>query len=587
MSVHRKLIREIRNGKVVYVFQTPRPSLKSLPLPSPSTRSHLGSKLWSNLTPLLLLGMTTTIVGLAWFSVQVIIDPDVAFWLNQFLPTTTPPQQTAAYQPQTLEQILKRLRDQSQPPGQPIVLATGQDVQRHLSTATDILIPIYDRDCLNLSCQRIQALYVYRSLRLPALLRALQRRRYYRLIDQVIVKEPTESELVSLMGHSQWIAGTSQPLSLSQLERYYPAPQPGAWLRLIGLRTQGNATATYGQVMYFHPDEARLILMLNWGSPKGAVPQWQQVTGDRQPELVVDQTVGLEPQIVVYRLHLSPRGDLQMEKISLARPAFADPVYARSLLLARSGLWTSALKQLQLIKQSQRWRWSAKAQAQLDVINLHAQVAQAQAKQTSASTVQTIVALLVNGEWKSALGVFQSPDTDPAEVRELLLADSGRLSSRVETFLEFYPQDQDAIAWGAMIRHLQDNSQPALAWAQQKMGKNKAALQSIQTLLKRLDQPTLTPKEPLPKVPKPQVPKSQVIDPRLVKPQSSQPQQMQSQEQPQTGSPQPSASPPPDPATQQEKVAPRVETSPQPSPTVTPTSAPAPENPPTASPSEL
>ncbi|NJM66349.1 MAG: hypothetical protein HC851_12145 [Acaryochloris sp. RU_4_1] len=580
MSIHRKLIREIRNGKVVYVFQSLRPSLKSNPLLSPFTQSCLGSKLWSTLTPLLLMGMTTTIVGLAWFSFHVITDPDVAFWLNQFLPIATPPQQTAAYQPQTLEQILKRLRDQNQPPGQPIVLATGKDVQRRLSTAMDILIPIYDRDCSDLSCQRIQALHVYRSLQLPALLRVLQGKRYYRLLDRVIVKEPTESELVRLVGHPQWIAGASQPLSLSQIERYYPAPQPGSWLRLMGLRTEGNATATYGQVMYFHPDEARLVLMLNWGSPKGAVPQWQQVTGDRQPELVVDQTVGLEPQFTVYRLHRAARGDLQMERISLARPAFANPVYAHSLSLARSGLWTPALKQLEFVKQNQQRRWSAKAQAQLDVINLHAQVAQVQAKQTSASTVQTIVALLVNGEWKSALGIFRSPDTDVAEVRELLLADSGRLSSRLDTFLGVYPQDQDAIAWGAMIRHLQDDSKPALAWAQQKMGKNKVALQSIQKLLQRLDQPTLTPKESPSKISKSQVPKPQVLGSTpLVKPQPLLPQ---------TASPQPSVSPLPAPAPQREKTVPKVEISPQPSPTITPTPAPTPvpTAQPIASPSE-
>lgn len=498
MSTNQKFSRQVRNGKVVYVPTAPHTPTQSARAQSP----RLLAKLRSSLNLLLLAGITTTVVGLAWLSYQVITDPDVAFWLNQYLPTTKG-KQTAAHQPRTLQQILKRLQDQKQSPGKPIVLAADGNANSPLTATKDILIPTYNKSCAQRPCQQLQSLQVYRSLKLPSLLRLFQGKRYYRLLDRMTVHGPMEEQLVSLARNPRLVTGATRPLNLSRVEVYNPAPKPGAWLRLMGLRSEGSATATYGQVLYFHPDEARLVLMLNWASPSGESPQWRQVTGDQRPELVVKQTVGLEPQYAVYWLHPAPTGDLQVEHISLAKPAFADPGYTQSLLLARSGLWSPAQKRLLTVKKQQSRRWSPKAQAQLDYINLHAAIAKSQAQQISASRVQTIVARLVNGEWSAALKFFQSPQTDPVEVRALLAADPGRLFARVEAFLKVNPKNQDAIAWGTLMRHVQDDPKTALVWAQQRTGKNKAALETIKKLVKRLDQPRYTPKE-APAKPKPQ-----------------------------------------------------------------------------------
>lgn len=499
MSTNQKFSRQVRNGKVVYVPATPRTHTQS----AHSQTSRPLLKLRSSLNLLLLVGIATTVVGLAWLSYQVITDPDVAFWLNQYLPTTKG-KQTAAHQPRTLQQILKRLQDQKQSPGKPIVLAANGNTNLSRPVTKDILVPIYGKKCSRPPCQNIQSLQVYRSLKLPSLLRLFQGKRYYRLLDRMTVRGPTEEQLVSLARNPRLVTGSTRPLKLSRVEVYNPAPKPGAWLRLTGLRTEGSATATYGQVLYFHPDEARLVLMLNWASPSGEYPQWRQVTGDPQPELVVKQTVGLEPQYAVYWLRPAPTGDLQVEHISLAKPAFADPGYTQSLLLARSGLWSPAQKRLLAVKKRQSRRWSPKAQAQLDYINLHAAVAKSQSQQISASRVQTIVARLVNGEWSAALKLFQAPQTDPVEVRAMLATDPGRLFARIEASLKVNPKNQDAIAWGTLIRHVQDDPKTALVWAQQRTGKNKTSLETIKKLVKRLDQPRYTPKETSAK-PKPPV----------------------------------------------------------------------------------
>lgn len=512
MSTNQKFSRQVRNGKVVYVPATPRTPTQS----AHSQTSRPLVKLRSSLNLLLLAGIATTVVGLTWLSYQVITDPDVAFWLNQYLPTAKG-KQTAAHQPRTLKQILKRLQDQKQSPGKPIVLAADGNANSPLTMTKDILIPLYGKNCAQRPCQQIHSLQVYRSLKLPSLLRLFQGKRYYRLLDRMRVRGPAEQQLVSLARNPRLATGSTRPLNLSRVEVYNPAPKPGAWLRLTGLRSEGSATATYGQVLYFHPDEARLVLMLNWASPSGEYPQWRQVTGDPQPELVVKQTVGLEPQYAVYWLHPSPTGDLQVEHISLAKPAFADPGYTQSLLLARNGLWSPAQKRLLAVKKQQSHRWSPKAQAQLDYINLHAAVAKSQSQQISASRVQTIVARLVNGEWSAALKLFQSPQTDPVEVRALLAADPGRLFARIEASLKVNPKNQDAIAWGTLMRHVQDDPKTALVWAQQRTGKNKASFEAIKKLVKRLDQPRYTPKETptkltAPKV-KPPVPPSPKVQP--------------------------------------------------------------------------
>lgn len=555
MNAKDKFSRQVRNGKVVYV---PASNPRSRPAPAHPSSVRLFGVLQSSLEFMLLSGMAITVLGLSWLSFQVITDPDVAFWLNQFLPTSQD-EQIAAHQPQTLQKILKRLQKQDAFPGTPIVLAADQEVENPLLATKDILIPIYDKDCAKISCQRLQTLHVYRSLKLPALLRIFQGTRYYRLLDRVVVRGPQESTLANLANNPRLVSGSTQSLPLFRIEPYQPAPQPGSWLRLTGLRTEGSATSAYGQVMYFHPREAHLVLMLDWASPSGGYPRWQQVTGDQQPELVVQQTVGLEPQFAVYQMRPAPRGDLQLEHISLAKPAFSNQGYAQGLLLARSGLWSPAQQWLLSVKKKFPQQWSTKAQSQLDYINLHAQVAQAQVQQTSASSMQNIVAQLVNGEWKSALQVFLAADTDPAEVREMLLNDPGRLTARVDAFLTVHPEDGNAIAWGTMIRHLQDDPKAALVWAQQKT-KNKTALQKIQKLLKRLDQPRYTPKESPPTVPQAQPPARS----RSSQQQTDQPNQ-------QLATPkQSSSSGGPSPAVSEGETAPREEEPPVSSPTVSP-----------------
>ena len=460
------------------------------------------------LARLLVLGSFGTIVGLLWLSAEYLSNPDFAFWLDYGLLGTVHPRQSSGGQPLKLSKIQSVIKAEGFFAGEPIPLQSDSTLQFGLGTAADIAIPVFKKDGAtgtdnhNLCTQScsIQQLRIYRALQLPLLIRVFQRDPYFRRTDIITVQGPSESDLRSVDNNPLVSLGSDQSLPLTQSDLYDPAPRPGQWLRLVGLRNQGSSVSTYGQIYYFNPRLERLELMLNWVSPLGEIPQWQQVTGDGKPELVVNQTVGVEPQYKVYQIKRADGVAHQLQPILLDDPAFNNADYLRALALARSGLWTPAQALLRQVKQYNSKSWSASAQSQLDLIQLHARMAQAQAVQSSASGVQRIMAYLVNGSWNTALDVLASDKSLRPELREMLLSDSGSLANRIDTALKAAPGDSDIVAWGALLRLCQGSPEGAMAWTRQQAGGNPATLTRVQKLIKEMKQlpPDGTPAKPKP-----------------------------------------------------------------------------------------
>jgi hypothetical protein len=488
VSDSRQFSRQVLNGKIVYIPQSDAIAPLS-PQHPPPNRLSLTLGPW--LAVVTLMGMAAAVVALMWLGWEAIANPDVAFWLNRFVPTAT----VQPNQPQTLAQIQQRLSTPDQRPGTPVILAADFSLNSSLQSANDVLIPVSRRFCSGQPCQQLADLYIYRTLQLPYPLRLFQGERYYHQLDRLPVEGPTESDLMKLVQHSDLVART-HPLPLTNLQRYEPAPQPGVWLKLSGLKTSGSATSAYGQVLYFHRDAGRLGLMLNWASPRGAFPVWQQVVEGGSPELLIDQSVGLEPQFSVYQTHAAPNGTLQLHPIGLNQTAFQNPVYTQALALARSGLWKPAQNLLLTVKKKQPQKWSPSAQAQLTLIELHARVTEARARESASSAVQKILAHTINGDWGTAISVFEDPKTLPEDVRAMLDSDSGRLMERVEATLAVQPHHKDAIAWGAMVIHVQQGPAAAFAWTRQQTAASSTTLPKVQQLLQRLETPTPQPDSP-------------------------------------------------------------------------------------------
>jgi hypothetical protein len=400
------------------------------------------------------------VVGGIWLALLLMLDPNGVIWLNQFLPEWTRIPVTEASPPQTLAAIQDEVTKSGLIPGEPISLDSGG-----ASNETSILLPISASlpNCQT-DCEQIVELRVYQ----PTELRAKET--YYQLVSQLSIAGPEEYAVVSTPADTEpGNSSLSRSLPLTKFVRFENSPpEEGFWFNVSGQLTSGDLPKGYGQVIHYNPDQMHLSVMLQWTSPHELQPYWQEVTGASKPELVVNETVGLEPKFKVYQI--KPRNfvpnPIYLEEISLAQPAFDTQAYRNALILARKGLWSPAR---QLLQSQKKQKWSPTAQAQMDLIQLHAQVTESQAKQAWATPGQQILAHLIDGRWSDALLVFQasSPGAPVQEIAAMLKADSGQLWQRLEAALKVNPDDDKVKAWGALILASQQDRSKAIAWLQQ------------------------------------------------------------------------------------------------------------------------
>ncbi|MBW4638157.1 MAG: hypothetical protein KME05_07970 [Gloeocapsa sp. UFS-A4-WI-NPMV-4B04] len=449
-------------------------------------RTWLTSLLW---IIVLLSGAGSVTVGI-WLSFQLFVNPDALSWVNDVLPWAKIPLINSD-QPQTLAQIEANLNKQGQIAGEPLSLDNGSTLQ-----PTSVLLPILSslQNCQS-NCEQIVELRVYELISTGDFQKAKKGEIYYQLVDQVSVEGPEESFAIApVLNGEIFDRGSSRPLPLTQLSRFEgTTPATGVWFYLAGRRVQRTSAIAYGQIIHYNPSRSHLSLMLPWTSPTGQVPQWQSVTGGGSPELVINQTIDLEPQLRVYQLKpaqflLNPP---QLEEISLAEPALNNSAYHKAILIARTGLWSPAWEWLQFIKkqrQQLRQPWSTAAQAQIDLIRLHAQLTKSQAEESWASPSQEVLADLIDGRWGKALQVFQASSLENTqEIATLLAADSGRLGNRIDIALKMNPQRLEVKAWGALIVGAKEGRRNAITWLKQQPKTSPKTVTYIQKLLHHLE----------------------------------------------------------------------------------------------------
>ena len=426
----------------------------------------------------LLLSGAGLVMGGAWLSIQIFVNPDAAAWLNKLLPWTNP---LVKEKPrQTLTQIRESLSQVGQISGKPLPLETNSNLQ-----IKSLILPILKRQLnCQTDCDQIVELRLYQLSssynQLPS------DETYYQLVNQLPVEGPEELFAIAPFVDTETAnQASTRPLRLSELH-HADTPAPGVWLYLKGQRVQAGTAITYGHVVHYNPNQNYLSLILAWTSPTGQ-PQWQEVTGGGIPELVVNQTVDMEPQLRVYqvkplKLDLNPIG---LEEISLVEPALKEPAYQSALFIARSGLWSPASNWLQFINQQHQGQIPTTAQAQMDLIRLYAQFTQSEAEKTWASPSQEVLADLIDGRWGRALGVFQTSPENTQEIIELLKT-SERLWTRVQAALRVNPERAEVKAWGVLILASQQGRESAIAWLKQQPKTTPATIAYIQSLLEPL-----------------------------------------------------------------------------------------------------
>jgi hypothetical protein len=408
----------------------PKPEPKWFPAPPPpdapspplDVRGLVSS--FSAVSGLLMVG--ALVVGTGVLSAQFLISPKSIVWVNQYLPEGLQLQVPGWDQPRTMAEIADDLQKAGLKPGEKMVL--GADKK------DDIMIPVLETSsvCAQ-NCDRIVELRIYRPVNHPY---RNQKGPHFRMVAQVIAEGLEDWFILSPMldAEAEKTGGNGDKIGFNIVEQLgNERNEKGIWLTLKGEKADGDRNIAFGQLLHYNPKKAMLMPMEPWTSPAGELPAWQDITGDKRPEWVVNQTIGLEPAFKVYQLHPDghPSG-YRFKAIDLEKAALDNRSYIDAITLARSGLWSPALAYIENLKK-QGGDWNTAAQVQMDFIAHHGKAMKAQADQPSNSTRQQVLISLMDGRWDKAIAAVKAEPEDQGDVMDLLQFDSGILGRRLAT----------------------------------------------------------------------------------------------------------------------------------------------------------
>jgi len=451
-----------------------------------------GSYISSTLAIAVLLSSGSLVIVFAWISFLFIFNPNQINWINKLLPEWMQINAGKIDHPQTLKQIQVSLNQQK--------LIAGTAIPLDGETSNLLLIPIFQSrpNCPN-DCQSIVELRVYQqSTTSPS---TKKTESYYLLVNQLPINglEPSEVTFSNQQSGSQpEKSGAQVSLPLTEIKSFsVSAPTLGRWFYLQGTYPQGEHNVSYGLIVDYNPELKKLQQLLAWKSASGQPPRWRrQLTGRDSGELIVDQTVGLEPRLQIYQVKSSNlvRDSLEMEEINLKIAAIADFDYQNALLLARNGLWTSALSKMISIQKQQRNSLPDTAQAQIDLISLHSQLTQAQAEKTWASPSEQVLADLIDCQWEKAIDVFTASSQNVREIAALLKTDQGhRLMSRITLASQLEPNNRGVLAWMTLILTVQQGEKSGNSWLKKQSQVSPQNLSYVQDILARLSNEMIEP----------------------------------------------------------------------------------------------
>ncbi|MBE9249670.1 hypothetical protein IQ226_10945 [Dolichospermum sp. LEGE 00240] len=447
-------------------------------------RSQRRSWLWSTLAVSLLLSSAGVIIGVGWMSVLFILNPTQISWVNDFLPKWAKISTGKRELPQTFTAIELGLTQQQRLFGE-IMSLDGKSEE-------SFLLPIFQKrkNCQS-HCQELVELRIYKLSQDWEY--KFQSEKYYYLITKLPViglsKSLIESSSVAAISESD-NQETKIRLPLTKMKAFADSHLvSGFWFYLRGEHKNNDNNITYGQIIYYNPTLKSLQKMLSWKTRNGQLPKWQQITGNDAKELIIDQTVNVEPNLQVYQVKPSQlvANSIYLEAINFQKPAVNEFAFQQSLFLARNGLWTPAFTWLKSLEKQRKQPFSAAARAQIDVIRLHSEFTRMQAEKSWASPHQQVTADIIDGRWEKALQVLEKSPDNGQEITNLLQTDQGRIWNRAAVALRLNPNRRAVLAWVALIFKVQRGEERANAWLQAQRNINGETLNYIQGILTQLD----------------------------------------------------------------------------------------------------
>lgn len=395
-------------------------------------------------------GISLLVLSLRW-GFQLMLDPYSLPWLQTYLGETG---QQGEGVPLTPAEIAEAIKAQGGQLGDPLTV----ELNTNGISLTYQVFPVLAKGA-------IRELRLYRSATAGAT------QQLTLLTTLAVTDVPAASVLTPLMGTSQAIAPGSRSLPLATLDRLQTeADGTGIWLSLSDRWRQGNVSLRYGQLVYLSGNNPYLESSLVWSSPQGRSPEWLDLDGSDPLDILVDGSVGLEPAFSGYRLlrqdGMGPNrrsAEVSLQTVPL-EAASLEATYRQALTLARSGLWSDALRQITILQARLSDRWTPAAEAQRRLIQHHAQITQQQADRTWSIPTQQILASLVDGRWQQALEQLDQSASSQEALFRLLADDDGRFWNRVQAALQLHPGKSEVLVWGGLILQAQDTPESALAW---------------------------------------------------------------------------------------------------------------------------
>ncbi|WP_353930983.1 hypothetical protein WJM97_22435 [Okeanomitos corallinicola TIOX110] len=447
------------------------------------------SRFLSALALMVLFSSAGLIITCGWISILFILDPKQVVWLNDFLPTGAKINVSKTEIPKTLAEIQNSLKKQNRITGESLSLEstkTKNNQQLNL-----FLLPIFQRrnNCRS-NCQELVELRVYQRSREIEF--RLHPEPHYHQVKQLEINGLTKFFVESPLGKNVSNADSQDKevyLPLTEIKAFdHTKSLPGFWFYLRGEHQKDNQTIAYGQIIHYNPQLRSLEQMLSWKNPNGQLPKWQQIMGSDTEELVIDQTVGLEPR---FQLHQIKPGELVSNSLFL-EPINLKPVikgfgYESSLLLARNGLWTPAEAWLTSLQKELGKSFPEYVQAQINLIRLHSQFTKVQANKNWASPSQKVLTNLIDGRWEQGLDVLISSPDSGREIFNLLQADRGMLWNRATVALRLNPDRKAVLAWSYLILTVQRGEKRANDWLEAQPKVNRETFTYLQDLLVKLN----------------------------------------------------------------------------------------------------
>jgi hypothetical protein len=420
--------------------------------------SKINYKSWAtSLSSLMLLAaIGGGVTGAGWLSVQFLLNPRSVIWVNNYLPEPLQLKIAGWDQPRTLREITAELTKSGLWLGDQIRLSSDDK-------KSEFVVPVFQNreDCIE-DCQQIVELRVYRPVQHPY---RKTKEQHFQMVSQLptlgmedwFVQEPFVNAQVDVPPPSAAILGFDSVELLSE-----QAPKEGVWLTLKGERDQ---VGVYGQILHYNPRKFSLTAMVPWTSPARELPTWENVTLGGSPELVVNQTIGMEPHYQVYLLEPERNNlsGLKLRALSLTKPVLEARAYMDALKLAKSGLWSLAVKAMESLGE-EAFKDNSTAQLQRDVMRYHANIFKAQAEQASANTSQQVLSELLDGRWEKAIKTAKASPDDREDVIELLNSDAGQLLRRLAAAIEIDPGNPALQSWNAAMKLARSGKASAIAW---------------------------------------------------------------------------------------------------------------------------